>query len=144
MEKWEILNSKNTRVEVTLSEGHKVTFMPKLHCEINPIDCVWCLPSIVLGWTVTIYYVMYECLNIYRCLLIHEVCSMSLTDGLSVLLVRLFLLFHLPNNVFTINECLKSTHYIITIQNSDDTLLLNVQYINYNDTGSYTCPVLQA
>ena len=36
---------------------------------------------------------------------------MSLTDGLSVLPVCLFLLLHLTNDVFTINECLKSTHY---------------------------------
>ena len=36
---------------------------------------------------------------------------MSLTDGLSVLLVCLLLLLHLTNNVFTINKRLKSTHY---------------------------------
>ena len=49
--------------------------------------------------------------NTYWCLLVHEVCSMSLTDGLSVLLVCLFLLLHLTDNVLTINERLKSTHY---------------------------------
>ena len=36
---------------------------------------------------------------------------MSLTDGLSVLPVCLFLLLHLTNNVLTINERLKPTHY---------------------------------
>ena len=33
---------QKTQVEVILSKGYKVMFIPKFHCEINPIVCVWC------------------------------------------------------------------------------------------------------
>jgi len=28
--------------ELILSRGHRVIFIPKFHCEINPIEHVWC------------------------------------------------------------------------------------------------------
>ena len=34
---------QKTRVEeLILNKGHRVMFVPKFHCEINPIECVWC------------------------------------------------------------------------------------------------------
>ena len=34
---------QKTRVEeLILSKGHRVMFLPKFHCELNPIECVWC------------------------------------------------------------------------------------------------------
>ena len=34
---------QKTRVEeLILNKGHRVLFIPKFHCEINPIKCVWC------------------------------------------------------------------------------------------------------
>ena len=48
----------------------------------------------------------------HRRLLIHEVRSVSLADGLSVLPVGLLLLLHLTHNVLAIDERLKPTHWI--------------------------------
>ena len=48
----------------------------------------------------------------YRCLFVHEVGTMSLADGLPILLVSLLLLLHLAHNVLAIDECLKPTHWI--------------------------------
>ena len=34
---------QKTRVEeMILSKGHRVMFLPKFHCELNPIERVWC------------------------------------------------------------------------------------------------------
>ena len=34
---------QKTRVEeLILSKGHRVMFLPKFHCELNPIERVWC------------------------------------------------------------------------------------------------------
>ena len=34
---------QKTRVEeLILNKGQGVLFIPKFHCEINPIECVWC------------------------------------------------------------------------------------------------------
>ena len=37
---------RNERFQISknsmLSKGHKVMFIPKFHCEINPTVCVWC------------------------------------------------------------------------------------------------------
>ena len=48
----------------------------------------------------------------HRCLFIHEVGTMSLADGLPILLVSLLLLLHLTHNVLAIDERLKPTHWI--------------------------------
>ena len=43
LEEMRDLKFQKTRVEeLILSKGHRVTFIPKLHCEINPIERVWC------------------------------------------------------------------------------------------------------
>ena len=34
---------QRTKVEeLILNKGHRVMFIPKFHCELNPIECVWC------------------------------------------------------------------------------------------------------
>ena len=34
---------QKTKVEETiLNQGHRVMFIPKFHCELNPIEHVWC------------------------------------------------------------------------------------------------------
>ena len=37
-----ILKHKKTRAEELVGKyGHRCTFLPKYHCELNPIECVW-------------------------------------------------------------------------------------------------------
>ena len=31
--------------ELILNKGHRVMFIPKFHCELNPIERVWCHPK---------------------------------------------------------------------------------------------------
>ena len=34
---------QKTKVEeLILNHGHRAMFIPKFHCELNPIECVWC------------------------------------------------------------------------------------------------------
>ena len=43
LEEMQDFKYQKTRVEeLILNKGHRVMFVPKFHCEINPIERVWC------------------------------------------------------------------------------------------------------
>lgn len=38
--------------EMVLNQGHILMFIPKFHCELNPIERVWCYANTILAVTV--------------------------------------------------------------------------------------------
>ena len=91
----------------------------------------------------------------YRCLFVHEVGPMPLTDGFPILLVCLFFFFHFAHDVFTVDKSFEPTNYrkkvlLLTFSKEPTNLqragrpvksLNNTVYINYQTVNKDWVPM---